>query len=40
VTAGLGLVFERGDYLVRRWPSAMMALLLIAAATGILLVRS
>jgi multicomponent Na+:H+ antiporter subunit D len=40
VTAGLGLVFERGDYLVRRWPSAMMALLLIAAATGVLLVRS
>jgi len=40
MTVGLGLVFERGDYLVRRWPSAMLALLLIAAACGILLVRA
>jgi formate hydrogenlyase subunit 3/multisubunit Na+/H+ antiporter MnhD subunit len=36
---GLGLAFERGDALVRRWPTAMLALLLIAAASGTLLVR-
>jgi NADH:ubiquinone oxidoreductase subunit 5 (subunit L)/multisubunit Na+/H+ antiporter MnhA subunit len=39
-TVGLGLAFERGDYLVRRWPSAMLALLLVAAASGFLLVRA
>jgi formate hydrogenlyase subunit 3/multisubunit Na+/H+ antiporter MnhD subunit len=36
---GLGLVFEQGDRFVRRWPSAMLALLLIAGASGWLLVR-
>jgi formate hydrogenlyase subunit 3/multisubunit Na+/H+ antiporter MnhD subunit len=36
----LGLAFERGDHFVRRWPSAMLALLLIAAACGTLLVRA
>jgi NADH:ubiquinone oxidoreductase subunit 5 (subunit L)/multisubunit Na+/H+ antiporter MnhA subunit len=40
VGAGLGLAFERGDHFVRRWPSAMLALLLIAAACGTLLVRA
>lgn len=35
----LGLAFERGDHLVRRWPMAMLALLLIAGACGWLLVR-
>ena len=40
MTVGLGLAFERGDYLVRRWPSAMLALLLVAAASGFLLVRA
>ncbi|MBK9244549.1 MAG: NADH-quinone oxidoreductase subunit J [Burkholderiales bacterium] len=40
LTVGLGLAFERGDYIVRRWPSAMLALLLIAAAFGALLVRA
>jgi formate hydrogenlyase subunit 3/multisubunit Na+/H+ antiporter MnhD subunit len=40
LTAGLGAALERGDYLVRRWPSAMLALLLIAAASGALLVRA
>jgi NADH:ubiquinone oxidoreductase subunit 5 (subunit L)/multisubunit Na+/H+ antiporter MnhA subunit len=39
-TVGLGLAFERGDYLVRGWPSAMLALLLVAAASGFLLVRA
>jgi formate hydrogenlyase subunit 3/multisubunit Na+/H+ antiporter MnhD subunit len=38
-TVGLGLAFERGDYLVRGWPSAMLALLLVATASGFLLVR-
>jgi NADH:ubiquinone oxidoreductase subunit 5 (subunit L)/multisubunit Na+/H+ antiporter MnhA subunit len=37
-TVGLGLAFERGDYLVRRWPSAMLVLLLIAGSCGALLV--
>jgi NADH:ubiquinone oxidoreductase subunit 5 (subunit L)/multisubunit Na+/H+ antiporter MnhA subunit len=37
--ARLGLAFERGDHFVRRWPSAMLALLLIAGAAGWLLVR-
>ena len=37
---GLGLVFERGDQFVRRWPSAMLALLLIAGASGWLLART
>jgi formate hydrogenlyase subunit 3/multisubunit Na+/H+ antiporter MnhD subunit len=32
--------FERGDHFVRRWPSAMVALLGIAAAFGWLLVRA
>ena len=40
LTVGLGRAFERGDYLVRRWPSAMAALLLIAAASGALLARA
>jgi hypothetical protein len=35
----LGLAFEQGDRFVRRWPSAMLALLLIAGAAGWLLVR-
>lgn len=38
--AMLGLAFERGDHLVRRWPAAMLALLLIAGACGWLLVRA
>lgn len=38
--AMLGLAFERGDHLVRRWPTAMLALLLIAGACGWLLVRA
>jgi NADH:ubiquinone oxidoreductase subunit 5 (subunit L)/multisubunit Na+/H+ antiporter MnhA subunit len=37
--AMLGLAFENGDRFVRRWPSAMLALLLIAGAFGWLLVR-
>ena len=37
---GLGLVFEQGDRFVRRWPSAMLALLLIAGACGWLLTRA
>jgi multicomponent Na+:H+ antiporter subunit D len=36
---GLGLLFEQGDRFVRRWPSAMLALLLIAGASGWLLAR-
>jgi formate hydrogenlyase subunit 3/multisubunit Na+/H+ antiporter MnhD subunit len=40
LTVGVGLAFERGDYLVRRWPSAMLALLLVAAASGFLLARA
>jgi NADH:ubiquinone oxidoreductase subunit 5 (subunit L)/multisubunit Na+/H+ antiporter MnhA subunit len=40
LTTGLGAALERGDYMVRRWPSAMLALLLIAAASGVLLVRA
>jgi multicomponent Na+:H+ antiporter subunit D len=36
---GLGLVFEQGDRFIRRWPSAMLALLLIAGASGWLLAR-
>jgi NADH:ubiquinone oxidoreductase subunit 5 (subunit L)/multisubunit Na+/H+ antiporter MnhA subunit len=39
MTGAVGLAFERGDHLVRRWPSAMLALLLVAAACGALLVR-
>lgn len=39
-STGLGLALERGDHLVRRWPSAMLALLLIAASCGALLVRA
>ena len=35
----LGAAFERGDRLVRRWPSAMLALLLIAGGCVWLLVR-
>jgi hypothetical protein len=31
--------FEHGDRLVRQWPVAMLALLLLAAASGWLLVR-
>jgi formate hydrogenlyase subunit 3/multisubunit Na+/H+ antiporter MnhD subunit len=38
MTVALGLAFERGDTLVRRWPSAMLALLVIAALFGWLLV--
>ncbi|MBE2243796.1 MAG: NADH-quinone oxidoreductase subunit J [Burkholderiaceae bacterium] len=34
---GLGLAFEQGDRLVRRWPQAMLALLLIVGACGWLL---
>ena len=37
---GLGLVFEQGDRFIRRWPSAMLALLLIAGASGWLLSRA
>jgi formate hydrogenlyase subunit 3/multisubunit Na+/H+ antiporter MnhD subunit len=40
LTTGLGAALERGDHMVRRWPSAMLALLLIAAASGVLLVRA
>jgi hypothetical protein len=40
MTVALALAFERGDHLVRRWPSAMLGLLLIAAASGFLLVRN
>jgi NADH:ubiquinone oxidoreductase subunit 5 (subunit L)/multisubunit Na+/H+ antiporter MnhA subunit len=35
----LGLAFEQGDRFVRRWPSAMLALLLIAGTFGGLLIR-
>jgi hypothetical protein len=35
----LGLAFEQGDRFVRRWPSAMLALLLVAGAFGWLLTR-
>jgi formate hydrogenlyase subunit 3/multisubunit Na+/H+ antiporter MnhD subunit len=35
----LGLAFEQGDRFVRRWPSAMLALLLIAGGCGWLLTR-
>jgi hypothetical protein len=34
------MALERGDHLVRRWPSAMLSLLLVAAACGALLVRA
>jgi multicomponent Na+:H+ antiporter subunit D len=37
MTVALGLALERGDVLVRRWPSAMLALLVIAALFGWLL---
>ena len=37
--AMLGLAFEQGDRFIRRWPAAMLALLLIAGASGWLLVR-
>ena len=37
---GLGLLFEQGDRWVRRWPSAMLSLLLIAGAAGWLLSRA
>jgi hypothetical protein len=37
--AGLGTLFESGDRLVRQWPSAMLALLLVASACGWLLAR-
>jgi len=37
--AMLGLAFEQGDRFVRRWPSAMLALLLIAGGCGWLLIR-
>ncbi|MGB2819023.1 MAG: proton-conducting transporter membrane subunit [Burkholderiaceae bacterium] len=33
----LGLAFERGDRFVRRWPSAMLSLLVVAGACGWLL---
>lgn len=39
-TQALGLAFEAGDALVRRWPVAMLALLLIAGASGWLLTRA
>jgi NADH:ubiquinone oxidoreductase subunit 5 (subunit L)/multisubunit Na+/H+ antiporter MnhA subunit len=38
MTDALGRALERGDYQVRRWPSAMLALLVIAALFGWLLV--
>ncbi len=38
--ARLGLVFEQGDRFIRRWPSAMLALLLISGASLLLLVRA
>ncbi len=38
--AGLGLVFEAGDRLVRQWAPAMLALLLVAGACGWLLARA
>jgi len=38
--AGLGLVFEQGDRFIRRWPSAMLALLLIVGVSGWLLARA
>jgi hypothetical protein len=38
--AMLGVAFEQGDRFVRRWPSAMLALLLIAGASGWLLARA
>jgi formate hydrogenlyase subunit 3/multisubunit Na+/H+ antiporter MnhD subunit len=38
--AGLGTFFEAGDRLVRRWTSAMLALLLVAGACGWLLARA
>ena len=37
---GPGVWFERGDRQVREWPTAMLALLLVAAASGWLLVRA
>jgi formate hydrogenlyase subunit 3/multisubunit Na+/H+ antiporter MnhD subunit len=37
---GLGTAFEAGDRLVRQWPSAMLALLLVAGACGWLLTRA
>jgi hypothetical protein len=40
MAVALGLAFERGDSLVRRWPSAMLSLLVIAAACGALLARA
>ena len=39
-SSGLGAVFEQGDRFIRRWPSAMLALLLIAGASGWLLARA
>jgi hypothetical protein len=36
----IGVAFEQGDRFVRRWPSAMLALLLIAGASGWLLARA
>ncbi|HPE01919.1 MAG TPA: proton-conducting transporter membrane subunit, partial [Burkholderiaceae bacterium] len=37
---GLGTAFEAGDRLVRQWPSAMLALLLVAGTCGWLLARA
>lgn len=37
--AGLGMLFEAGDRLVRQWASSMLALLLVAGACGWLLAR-
>jgi len=39
-TQALGALFERGDALARRWPAAMLALLLIAGISGWLLARA
>jgi hypothetical protein len=38
--ARLGQAFEQGDRFVRRWPSAMLALLLISGAFGWLTARA
>ncbi|MCU0920154.1 MAG: hypothetical protein MUF08_06115, partial [Burkholderiaceae bacterium] len=37
---GLGSAVEAGDRLVRQWPAAMLALLLVAGACGLLLARA
>ena len=39
-TQALARGFERGDHYIRRWPSAMVALLGIAAMFGWLLARA